>query len=155
MLYTKGIDPSVKTFRSLTDGIDHRWKKFDLKKQAMGKSNWQGKALNLREKGKTLTLCSNLELAVEDDVVIDVDVDEWEPRLLITDPCDSVTVSKYCIKPGKRGLNSRLKPILQGGGVGSHTLPNHVTGNGWSTRYSRWVIKPTRRTAKNFLFPHK
>jgi hypothetical protein len=28
MLYTKGIDPSVKTFRSLTDGIDHRWKKF-------------------------------------------------------------------------------------------------------------------------------
>ncbi len=26
MLYTKGIDPSVKTFRSLTDGIDHRWK---------------------------------------------------------------------------------------------------------------------------------
>ncbi len=30
MLYTKGIDPSVKTFRSLTDGIDQRWKKFDF-----------------------------------------------------------------------------------------------------------------------------
>ncbi len=30
MLYTKGINPSVKTFRSLTDGIDHRWKKFDF-----------------------------------------------------------------------------------------------------------------------------
>jgi hypothetical protein len=28
------------------------------------------------EKGKTLTLCSNLELAVGDDVVVDVDVDE-------------------------------------------------------------------------------
>jgi hypothetical protein len=24
MLYTKRIDPSVKNFRSLTDGIDHR-----------------------------------------------------------------------------------------------------------------------------------
>ena len=36
----------------------------------------KGKALNLREKGKTLTLCSNLELAVGDDVVVDVDVDE-------------------------------------------------------------------------------
>jgi hypothetical protein len=42
----------------------------------MGKSNCQGKALNLREKkGKTLTLCSNLELAVGVNVVIDVDVD--------------------------------------------------------------------------------
>jgi hypothetical protein len=37
-------------------------------------------------------------------------------KLLITDPCDSVTVSD--IKPGKRGLNSRLRPILQGGGFG-------------------------------------
>jgi hypothetical protein len=31
------------------------------------------KALNLREKRKTLTLCSNLELAVGDDVDDDVD----------------------------------------------------------------------------------
>ncbi len=61
--------------------------------------------LNLWEKRKTLTLCSNLELA-GGDVVVDVDEDEWEPRLLITDLCDSVTVSKF--KPGKRGLNSRL-----------------------------------------------
>ncbi len=30
MLYTKGIDPSVKTFRSLTGGIDQQWKKFDF-----------------------------------------------------------------------------------------------------------------------------
>ncbi len=30
-----------------------------------------------------------------DDVVVDVDVDELEPKLLITDPCDSVTVSKF------------------------------------------------------------
>ncbi len=42
----------------------------------MGKSNCQGKALNLREKGKTLTLRSNLELAGGDDVVVDEDVDE-------------------------------------------------------------------------------
>jgi hypothetical protein len=41
----------------------------------MGQSNSQGKALNLREKGKALTLCSNLELAVGDDVVVDEDVD--------------------------------------------------------------------------------
>jgi hypothetical protein len=34
-----------------------------------------GKALNSREKGKTLTLCSNLELAVGDDVNDDVGVD--------------------------------------------------------------------------------
>ncbi len=54
-------------------------------------------------------------------------------------------------KPGKRGLNSQLRPVLRGGD-GSHTLPNHVTGNGRSTQYSQWVIKPTRRTARNFLF---
>jgi hypothetical protein len=42
----------------------------------MGKSNCQGKALNLREKRKTLTLFFNLELAVGDDVVVDEDVDE-------------------------------------------------------------------------------
>ncbi len=28
------------------------------------------------KKGKMLTICSNLELAVGDDVVVDVDVDE-------------------------------------------------------------------------------
>jgi hypothetical protein len=32
----------------------------------------------------------------------------------ITSLCDSVTVSDF--KPGKRGLNSRLRPVLQGGG---------------------------------------
>ncbi len=43
----------------------------------MGKSNWSRKKLQVYEKkGKTLTLCSNLELAVGDDVVVDVDVDE-------------------------------------------------------------------------------
>jgi hypothetical protein len=66
------------------------------------------------------------------------DVDEWEPELLITSSCDSVTVSEF--KPGKQGLNSRLRPVLRGNG--SHTLPNHVTKNRRSTRYSRWVIKP-------------
>ncbi len=39
-------------------------------------SNSQRKALNFQEKRKTLTLCSNLELAVGDDVNDDVDVDE-------------------------------------------------------------------------------
>jgi hypothetical protein len=36
--------------------------------------------MNLREKRKTLTLCSNLELAVGCDVDDDVDVDEREPK---------------------------------------------------------------------------
>ncbi len=52
----------------------------------------------------------------------------------ITALCDSVMVSDF--NPGKQGLNSRLRPYCEGGGVGSHTLPNHVTGNGRSTRYS-------------------
>ncbi len=48
-----------------------------LKKQARGKSNWSKEKLQVyQKKGKTLTLCSNLELAVGDDVVVDVDVDE-------------------------------------------------------------------------------
>ncbi len=47
-----------------------------LKKQAKGKSKKVRETWNLREKRKTLTLCSNLELAVGDDVNDDVDVDE-------------------------------------------------------------------------------
>jgi hypothetical protein len=58
-----------------------------LKKKAMGKSKWSKKKLYVYEKkGKTLTLCSNLELA-GGDVVVDEDVDEREPKLLITGPC--------------------------------------------------------------------
>jgi hypothetical protein len=34
------------------------------------------KAPKFTKQGKTLTLCSNLELAVGDDVVVDEDVDE-------------------------------------------------------------------------------
>jgi hypothetical protein len=71
------------------------------------------------KKGKMLTLCSNLELAVGDGVVVDEDVDEWESQWLVTELCDSVTVSDF--KPRKQGLNSQLRPLLRGG-VGSHTL---------------------------------
>ncbi len=43
----------------------------------MGNSNWSKKKLHIYEKkGKTLTLCSNLELAEGDDVVVHEDVDE-------------------------------------------------------------------------------
>jgi hypothetical protein len=42
----------------------------------MGKSNSQESFEFTRKKGKTLTLCSNLELVVGDDVVVDVGVDE-------------------------------------------------------------------------------
>jgi hypothetical protein len=62
-----------------------------------------------------LTLCSNLEIADGVDVVVDEgDVDEWEPELLITSSCYSVTVPEF--KPEKRGLNSWLRPVLGGGG---------------------------------------
>jgi hypothetical protein len=46
-----------------------------------------------------------------------------------------VTAKHYLLfKPRKQGLNSRPRPVLRGGGgTGSHTLPNHVTGNGRST----------------------
>jgi hypothetical protein len=43
----------------------------------MGKGSPPKKAAGItKKKGKTLTLCSNLEIAVGDDVVIDEDVDE-------------------------------------------------------------------------------
>ncbi len=48
------------------------------------------------------------------DVVVDEGVDEWEPKQLITVPCNSVTVSDF--KPRKRGLNSRLRTSAAGGG---------------------------------------
>ncbi len=47
-----------------------------LKETSNGQKQQSGKALNLQEKGKTLTLCSNLETCVGDDVDDDVDVDE-------------------------------------------------------------------------------
>jgi hypothetical protein len=45
--------------------------------------------------------------------------------VLITSPCDSVSVSEGKLK--KRGLNRQLKPILWGG-AGSYTIPNHIIG---------------------------
>jgi hypothetical protein len=42
----------------------------------MGKATVKGKSFNFTKKGKTLTLCSILEPAVGDDVVVDEDVDE-------------------------------------------------------------------------------
>ncbi len=42
----------------------------------MGKSNQLKKSFSFTKKGKMLTLCSNLELTVGDDVVVDEDVDE-------------------------------------------------------------------------------
>ncbi len=42
----------------------------------MGKSSQPKKSFTFTKKGKTITLCSNLELAVGDDVVVDEDADE-------------------------------------------------------------------------------
>ncbi len=47
-----------------------------LKETSNGQSEQSKESLKFRKKGKTLTLCSNLELAVGYDVVVDVDVDE-------------------------------------------------------------------------------
>jgi hypothetical protein len=47
-----------------------------LKETSNGQKQKVRETWNLREKRKTLTLCSNLELAVGDDVNDDVDVDE-------------------------------------------------------------------------------
>ncbi len=80
----------------------------------MGKSNSQGSFEFTRKKKRRLLYAPILKLAVGDDVDDDVDVDGWEPKLLITDPCDSVTVSD--IKPGKRGLIVGSSPYCGGGG---------------------------------------
>jgi hypothetical protein len=55
------------------------------------------------------------------------------------------------VKPRKRGLNSPFTCPEWGG---SHTLPNHVSGSGWSTRYSRRVItlRPGPLLEISFLF---
>ncbi len=48
-----------------------------LKETSNGQKQLVRKKLQVyEEKGKTLTLCSNLELAVGDDVIVDVNVDE-------------------------------------------------------------------------------
>jgi hypothetical protein len=55
-------------------------------------------------------------------------------------------------KSGKRGLNSPFTCPEWGGS--SHTLPNHVTGSGRSTRHSRRVItlRPGALLEISFLF---
>ncbi len=56
-----------------------------------------------------------MQLLREGGVDSDGVADEGEPGVPITRPFDSVTVSDF--KPRKRGLNSRLRPVLQGGGL--------------------------------------
>ncbi len=115
----------------------------------MGKNQWPKKSFAFTRKKERRLLYAPI-LNCRGDVFVDEGVDEWEPEQLITGPCDSVTVSDF--KAGKQGLNSRLRASTAGGGGnGSHTVPYHVTGNGRSTRHSRWVIKPTRRTTRNFF----
>jgi hypothetical protein len=63
------------------------------------------------------------------------------------------TVSRYLrFKPRKRGLNIPFTCLAGGGG--SHTLPNHVTGNGRSIQHSRRVIalRPGALLEISFLF---
>jgi hypothetical protein len=73
--------------------------------------------------------------------------------------CQSATALWYLrFKPGERGLNSPLTCPAGGGGerggCGSNTLPNHVTGNGRSTRHLRRVItlRPSALLEISFLF---
>jgi hypothetical protein len=65
----------------------------------MGKRQPAKESFTFTKKGKTLTLCSNLEIADGVDVIVDEDVDELEPELLITSSCNSVMVSEF--KSGK------------------------------------------------------
>ncbi len=55
-------------------------------------------------------------------------------------------------KPGKQGLNTQSALTCTAGGAGSHTLPNHVTGNGRSTRHSRWIITLRPGALLNFFY---
>jgi hypothetical protein len=56
------------------------------------------------------------------------------------------------VKPKKRGLNRRFKPILWGG-AGSHTLPNHVIGKQTvNTSLAKGHHAQTQCTARNFFF---
>ncbi len=69
---------------------------------------------------------------------VDGDVDEWEPGILITSPCDSVLVSEGSAQ--KEGLHRRCKPILWEGGL---VLTQHLitwSGNRQSTRHLHRVI---------------
>ncbi len=51
-------------------------RQFAKRNRAMGKRQPAKESTKVYKKGKTLTLCSNLELAVGDDVVVEEDVDE-------------------------------------------------------------------------------
>jgi hypothetical protein len=56
---------------------------------------------------------------------VPIDVDEWEPGLQITSPCDAVSASE--VKSRARGLNRRFSTHAAGGvGACSHPLPGHV-----------------------------
>ncbi len=55
---------------------------------------WSGTTGTWTDSSDRNTLCSNLEITEGEDVEVNEDVDEWEPSLLITSSCDSVTVSE-------------------------------------------------------------
>jgi hypothetical protein len=83
---------------------------------------------------------------------VDEGVDEWEPGMLITSPCDSVSVSEGCAQ--KAGVNKRSNAHTAGG-RGGWFSPFHLIAwfwNGRSTQHSPWVFMPTRCTAKNFQY---
>ncbi len=81
----------------------------------MGKSNWSKESFTFTRKKERRLLYAPILNLQGGDVVVDEDVDEWEPKQLITGLCDSMTVSDF--KPGKRGLNSRLHACTAGGGM--------------------------------------
>jgi hypothetical protein len=58
------------------------------------------------------------------------------------------------VKPRKKGLNRRLRPVLRGG-TGSHTLHNHVIRK-WTvnTTTAKGHHTQTRRPARNLLIFH-
>jgi hypothetical protein len=65
-----------------------------------------------------------------------------------------VTARRHLIsKPGKRGLNSRLRPVLWGGGI-VLTLPNRDWKRTVNMTLAKGDHTKTWRTARNFLMFH-
>ncbi len=70
----------------------------------------------------------------------------------------SVKVHNVCCSLPKYRASTILRPSVQYVECPSFSSEDrmsvllHSGGNGRSTQHSRWVIRPTRRTARNFIF---
>jgi hypothetical protein len=82
-------------------------------------------------------------------VEVDEDDDEREPVEPITSPCDSVLGYWDQKASVNRGHSAHT---LGAGGLGSYLTPVTWYRNRWSMQHLWWVITPTWRIARNFIF---